>query len=342
MILAVSRQAGSNAVEVAAAVKKLMPSLSAGLPGSIKLLTVFDRSQTIVSSVDDVQTTLVIAFVLVVAVIFLFLGRAADTLIPAVALPLSLLLTFVAMYLLGYSVNNLTLMALTLAIGFLVDDAVVFLENVVRRAEAGETILQATFNSAGEISFTILSMTLSLAAVFIPLVFLPGLLGRIFREFSITIIVAIFASGLVSLTVTPLMCARVLSERGHGTKKGFIERKGNELLTWVVGWYGRSLDWFLNASWLTAIIYATCLFGIYLFWKAIPFSLLPAGDSGFIRGVFLAQEGTSPEKMREYQTQVNAALKKNNAVAQYFTIAGLSGRTASSQALVLIFLKDVK
>ena len=342
VILAVSRQAGSNAVEVAASVKKLMPSLSAGLPGSIKLLTVFDRSQTIVSSVNDVQTTLFIAFVLVVMVIFFFLGRAADTLIPAVALPLSLLLTFVAMYLLGYSVNNLTLMALTLAIGFLVDDAVVFLENVVRRAEAGETILRATINSAGEISFTILSMTLSLAAVFIPLVFLPGLLGRIFREFSITIIVAIFASGLVSLTVTPLMCARVLSERNVGEKKGLIERKVGEFLTWVVGLYGRSLDWFLNASWLTAIVYAACLVGIYIFWKAIPFSLLPAGDSGFVRGVFIAQEGASPEQMRNYQVKVNELLKKNSAIAQYFTIAGLSGRTASSQALMLIFLKDAK
>jgi len=149
----------------------------------------------------------VIAFVLVVLVIYVFLGRATDTLIPAVALPLSLFITVAVMYMLDYSINNLTLMALTLAIGFLVDDAIVFLENVVRRAEQGESIVQATYNSAGEISFTILSMTLSLAAVFIPLVFLPGLLGRIFREFSVTIIVAILASGLVSLTLTPLMCA---------------------------------------------------------------------------------------------------------------------------------------
>ncbi len=155
-----------------------------------------------------------IAFVLVIFVIFVFLGRASDTLIPMVALPMSFLITFVAMWALGYSVNNLTLMALTLAIGFLVDDAIVFLENVVRRAEAGESIYRATLNSAGEISFTILSMTLSLAAVFIPLAFMPGLLGRIFREFAITIIVAILASGLVSLTLTPLMCSRILAERG--------------------------------------------------------------------------------------------------------------------------------
>ena len=342
VVLAASRLAGSNAVEVARAIKKVLPTLQAGLPGSIKLLPVFDRSQTIVDSVHDVQTTLFIAFVLVVVVIFLFLGRAADTLVPAVALPLSLLLTFVAMYLLGYSINNLTLMALTLAIGFLVDDAVVFLENVVRRAEAGETIYRATLNSAGEISFTILSMTLSLAAVFIPLVFLPGLLGRIFREFSVTIIVAIFASGLVSLTLTPLMCARVLSERAEGSKKAWVERKVGDFLAWVVGGYGRSLDWFLRFSWITALVYAACIVGVVIFWRLLPFSLLPTGDSGFIRGVFIAQEGSSPDQMKVYQQQVNAALQKNPAVSEYLTIAGLTGRAASSQGIALVFLKDVK
>src|SRR5882724_5619151 len=180
----------------------------------IRMHPTFDRSQSIVNSLHDVQFTLMVAFALVIFVIFVFLGRASDTLIPMVALPMSFLITFVAMWWLGYSINNLTLMALTLAIGFLVDDAIVFLENVVRRAEHGESILKATMNSAGEISFTILSMTLSLAAVFIPLAFMPGLLGRIFREFAITIIVAILASGLVSLTLTPLMCSRILKERG--------------------------------------------------------------------------------------------------------------------------------
>src|SRR6202048_3247368 len=188
VVLAVQRAAGANAVEVANSVKALFPELRASLPGSITLFPVFDRSQSIVNSVADVKWTLVIAFILVVMVIYVFLGRATDTLIPVVALPLSILITFAAMFALGFSINNLTLMALTLAIGFLVDDAIVFLENVVRRAEHGEPILKAAHNSAGEISFTILSMTLSLAAVFIPLVFLPGLLGRIFREFSVTII----------------------------------------------------------------------------------------------------------------------------------------------------------
>ncbi|HEV3410674.1 MAG TPA: efflux RND transporter permease subunit, partial [Chthoniobacterales bacterium] len=216
VVMAVSRQAGANAVAVATAIRELLPQLRLELPGSINLIPTFDRARTIERSVHDVEETLLIAFALVVIVIFVFLGRATDTVIPVVALPLSLLITFVVMWVLGFSINNLTLMAMTLAIGFLVDDAIVFLENVVRRAEHGESIWKATLNSAGEISFTILSMTLSLAAVFIPLVFMPGLLGRIFREFAITIIVAILASGLVSLTLTPLMCSRMVKERGPG------------------------------------------------------------------------------------------------------------------------------
>ena len=161
---------------------------------------------------------------LVVLVIFIFLGRATDTLIPAVALPLSLLMTFIVMNILGYSLDNLSLMALTLAIGFLVDDAIVFLENTVRLMESGRDAVQAALNRRREISFTILAMTISLAAVFLPLVFMSGLMGRIFREFSVTIIVAIFASGLVSLTLTPLMCARLLAKRGKDVKKNWIER----------------------------------------------------------------------------------------------------------------------
>jgi len=265
VVLAVSRQAGANAVEVANSVKALFPELRASLPGSITFLPVFDRSQTIVNSVHDVRATLMIAFVLVVMVIYVFLGRATDTLIPAVALPLSLLLTFAVMYMLGFSINNLTLMALTLAIGFLVDDAIVFLENVVRRAEHGESIYRATLNSAGEISFTILSMTLSLAAVFIPLAFMPGLLGRIFREFAITIIVAIFASGLVSLTLTPLMCARLLREHEPGHRQTWMERFTESFFKPIRAFYSRSLDWFLDHGWLALPILIACGFGVWFF-----------------------------------------------------------------------------
>jgi hydrophobic/amphiphilic exporter-1 (mainly G- bacteria), HAE1 family len=339
VVLAVSRQAGANAVEVANSVKALFPELRASLPGSITLVPVFDRSQSIVNSVADVKFTLVIAFILVVIVIYVFLGRATDTLIPVVALPLSLLVTFTVMYMLNFSINNLTLMALTLAIGFLVDDAIVFLENVVRRAEHGESIRKAAFNSAGEISFTILSMTLSLAAVFIPLVFLPGLLGRIFREFSATIIIAILASGVVSLTLTPLMCARILGERRAGHKRAWMERHTSNFIKRIIAAYGRMLDKFLDRAWLTVPILLICILGLWFFFTHLPFTLLPPGDSGFVRGVFIAQEGSSPAQMHAYQQQVNQKLKDDPNIAQFFTLAGFAARTASSQGLIFGFLK---
>src|SRR5213596_1181108 len=339
VVLAVSRQAGANAVEVANSVKALFPELRASLPGSITFTPVFDRSQTIVNSVHDVRATLLIAFVLVVMVIYIFLGRATDTLIPAVALPLSLLLTFAVMSMLGFSINNLTLMALTLAIGFLVDDAIVFLENVIRRAEHGESILQASYNTAGEISFTILSMTLSLAAVFIPLVLLPGLLGRIFQEFSITIIVAILASGLVSLTLTPLMCARILGERRAGHKRARMEKWTGNFIKRVIDVYGRALDKFLDRAWLTIPILLTCILGLWFFFTHLPFTLLPPGDSGFARGVFIAQEGSSPEQMRAFQKLVNEKIEADPSVGQFFTVAGSLSRSSSSQAIIFCVFK---
>ena len=328
IVLAVSRQAGANAVQVAGSVRDLIPQLQRELPGSIRLIPTFDRSRTIASSVADVQTTLMIAFALVIMVIFIFLGRATDTLIPVVALPLSLLITFLAMWALNYSINNLTLMALTLAIGFLVDDAIVFLENVVRRAEAGESIYKATLNSAGEISFTILSMTLSLAAVFIPLVFMPGLLGRIFREFAVTIIVAIFASGIVSLTLTPLMCSRLLAERGPGHALTWVERVVGRFFDKIVKAYGRTLDAFLNRGWLAIPIILACFFGVWFFFKQLPFTLLPTGDSGVIRGFFIVQEGASPQMQRQLQNKLDPVLQANPAVDKYFTVAGRAGATA--------------
>ena len=303
VVVAVFRRAGVNAVSVAKSVRDLLPSIQAQLPSSVLLVPAYDRSQTIVSSIKDVQSTLYIAFFLVVLVIFIFLGRARDTLIPAVALPLSLLLTFIAMSVLGYSLDNLSLMALTLAIGFLVDDAIVFLENTVRLMEQGLSALDATLQSAKEISFTILAMTISLAAVFIPLVFMSGLMGRIFREFSITIVISILASGIVSLTLTPLMTSRLLRNRGEGAKKTWMERAFGAVEHRVLGFYGRTLWFFLRHRWISAVTWGLCLVGTgYLFYK-VPKSFLPVGDSSFIRGVLVAQEGTSPEQMHAYQTQ---------------------------------------
>ena len=322
VVVAVFRRAGSNAVEVAKEVRAAVPSIRATLPSSVALIPIYDRSQTIVNSVQDVKETLGIAFVLVVLVIFLFLGRATDTLIPAVALPLSLLLTFLVMNILGYSLDNLSLMALTLAIGFLVDDAIVFLENTVRLMETGQGALEATLNSAREISFTILAMTISLAAVFIPLVFMTGLVGRIFREFAITIIVSIFASGIVSLTLTPLMCSRLLGRRGAGAKKTWMERVTGGIERRVLKVYGETLWFFLRQRWVSALIWVICLAGTGYLFYIVPKAFLPVGDSSFVRGVFVAQEGSSPEQMRQYQLQAEEALHANPAVDMTFTMTG--------------------
>lgn len=340
VIVAINRQAGANAVEVAKSIRRILPLISSELPGSVRVTPVYDRSRSIVNSVIDVQATLGIAFVLVVIVIFMFLGRATDTLIPAVALPLSLLLTFIVMGFLGYSLDNLSLMALTLAIGFLVDDAIVFLENTVRRMEHGENALFATINSAREISFTILSMTISLAAVFIPLVFMSGLVGRIFREFAITIVVAIFASGIVSLTLTPLMCARLLKERGAGYKKTWVERVIGGVEKRVLALYGGSLWFFLRYRWISLLTWIACLAGtIYLF-MIIPKAFLPIGDSSFIWGVMIGKEGSSPQQMHALQDKADSLLRADPGVWATFTMTGSSTFLSSNQGLLLAFLED--
>src|SRR5437899_4287683 len=185
----------------------------------------------------------------------------------------------------------------------------------------------------------ILSMTLSLAAVFVPLVFIPGLLGRIFREFSVTIIVAILASGLVSLTLTPLMCARILRERGAGHKRAWMERHTSNFIKRVIAAYGRALDWFLDRAWLTVPVLIACILGLLVFFTHLPFTLIPPGDSGFVRGIFITQERSSPPQIRAFQAQVNQKLQDDPAVGQFFRLAGFSSRSALSQGLMFLFLK---
>ena len=243
------------------------------------------------------------------------------------------------MQVLGYSLDNLSLMALTLAIGFLVDDAIVFLENTVRRMERGENALEATLHSAKEISFTILSMTISLAAVFIPLVFMSGLVGRIFREFAITIVVAIMASGLVSLTLTPLMCARLLADRGEGSKRTWVERVIGGVEHRVLRRYGASLTWFLEHRWISALIWVVCLAGTVWFFMAIPKAFLPPGDSSVVTGVFIGREGSSPEQMHHIQERVDQVLLDNPNVLATIEVTGLSQFIASNQGIIFTFLK---
>ncbi len=337
IVLAVSKSDGANAVEVSKAIREIIPQLDAQLPDSIELVPIYDRAASIVNSVEDVTETLIIAFVLVVMVIYLFLGRATDTIVPAVALPMSLLLTFIVMRLLNYTLDNLSLMALTLSIGFLVDDAIVFLENMVRRMEEGEPVMQAAYNGAKEISFTILSMTLSLAAVFLPLVFMPGIMGLVFREFGVTIIVAIIASGIVSLTLTPMMCSRMLKDRSEKNRT-WLEETSQKIEKRVLDLYGRSLHFFLRERWLSAFIWLVCFAGTVWFFMLVPKTFLPTGDSSFLRGLFMADTPTAAPQMRVFQDKIREMLQSNPAVHTFVTVTGVSGVLPSSQGFMFVFL----
>jgi HAE1 family hydrophobic/amphiphilic exporter-1 len=340
VMISIRKQPGTNVVEVVDRIKALLPAMREQLPAAMSLDTRNDRSATIRESVHDVKITLLATVGLVVLVIFLFLRNLSATLIPSLALPASLVGTFTAMYLLGYSLDNLSLMAITLAIGFLVDDAIVFLENTVRLMEEGQNALDASLNSAKEISFTILTMTLSLAAVFIPLVFMSGLVGRIFREFSITIVVSILASGIVSLTLTPLMTSRLLSGRGAETKKTWMERVIGGAEHRVLDVYGRWLWFFLRHRWISAVTWGICLVGTGYLFYTVPKSFLPVGDSSFIRGVLVAQEGSSPEQMHRYQDEAEKVMHANPAVAATFTMSGNGQFMPSNQAFLISFLTD--
>lgn len=339
VVLAIYRQAGANAVEVAQKIKDLLPFFRAQIPGSVQMIPLYDRSKTIVTNTDEVEHTLLIAFALVVIVIFAFLGRATDTLIPVVALPLSMLITFLVMGMLNFSLNNLTLMALTLSIGFLVDDAIVFLENTVRLMESGQNPMQAAMNSARQITFTIVAMTVSLAVVFLPLVMVTGIIGRIFREFSVTIIVAIFASGIISITLTPMMCSRVLGPRGHD-ERTWMERTVGHLFKRITALYGRSLYFFLRHRWISAVTWVGCFALTIWVFGLLPKTFIPAGDSSFIRGILVCQEGISPDRIKQLQKQVDVVLRGNPAVNESFTLAGFSQGLPSNQMLALAFLKD--
>lgn len=341
VVVAVFRQVGSNAVEVVQSIRERIPSIMQTLPGSVAIHPMYDRSAAIVDNIRDVEETLLIAFVLVVFVIFLFLGRARDTLIPVVAMPLSLLLTFIVMNALGYSLDNLSLMGLTLAIGFLVDDAIVFLENTVRRMEQySEAPFRASINSAKEISYTIVSMTVSLAVVFLPIVFMGGLMGRIFRQFAVTIVVAILSSGLVSLTLTPMMCSRMLGQRGQHARKAFVERVVGGLGDRVLKLYGRVLWFFLHHRWISAGVWIICMAGTVQLFRTLPRSFLPLGDSSFIRGALIAPEGTSPQQMHQIQEAAEQAIRANPHVQSMFTVSGVSRFIPSNFAFTLVFLKE--
>ena len=323
--LAVQRQPGSNTVKVADDVKRMVEKLRTDLPGSVELNIHIDRSESIRESVRDVKFTLVLTVVLVVLVIFVFLRNVPATIIPSLALPISLVGTFCVMYVLDYSLDNLSLMALTLAVGFVVDDAIVVLENIVRHLEMGKTPLEASLDGSREIGFTVVSMTISLAAVFIPLLFMGGILGRLFREFAVTIAVSILVSGFVSLTLTPMLCRLFLkphSHESHGRLYNATERVWESIL----GLYRRSLHWVMrHRRSMLAFSVATLAATVWLF-GYIPKGFIPTQDMGFLWATTEAQEGTSFTAMLEKQKQVAAIVGKSPYIARMISAVGDGGR----------------
>jgi HAE1 family hydrophobic/amphiphilic exporter-1 len=324
IVLAIQRQPGTNTVQVVDSIKKLLPSFRAQMPAGINLTILYDRSVSIRASVNDVKFTLILSLCLVVLVIFLFLRSLSSTLIPSMVLPFSIVGTFSAMYLLNFSLDNLSLMALTLSVGFVVDDAIVMLENIVRHIEKGEGILEASLNGAKEIGFTIISMTLSLVAVFIPVLFMGGIVGRLLHEFAVTIGVAILVSGVVSLTLTPMLCSRFLRP-SHEERHTRIYDVSERFFQAMLGGYERSLKVVLEHRWATLVV-ANLIFvvTIYLF-VVIPKGFLPSEDTGQIFGFTEASQGISFDAMKEHQLKVAAIVRDDPNIASFMSSVGPIG-----------------
>ncbi len=338
--LAVQRQPGTNTIEVVDAVKKLFPTVQEQLPAAVRLNVMYDRTISIRESFVDVRFTLLLSVGLVVMVIFLFLRNLPATVIPSLAIPASIFATFAVMSVLGFSLNNLSLMALTLSVGFVVDDAIVMLENIVRRMEAGESAMRAAMQGAREVGFTLVSMTISLIAVFIPILFMGGLLGRLFREFAVTISVAILVSGFVSLSLTPMLCSRML--KNHGELNGWFFRLTEGIFNRTLAAYEWSLSAVLRHRKTTlASLVLTMIATGYVF-DLVPKGFIPSDDLGFIQGSTEGIQGISFEDMLKRQREAAAIIEADPNVEAVSSTAGAGGRNASGNAgSFFIRLKDV-
>jgi len=324
LVIAISRQPGANTVAVAEALRKFLPDLQKELPASMNLDILFDKSIGINESVSDVKFSLLVAFILVVVVIYLSLGKFVDTMIPSVSLPMTMIGTFGLMYMLGFSLDNLSLLALTLAVGFIVDDAIVVLENIVRHTEIGEVPYQAALIGSRQISVTILTMTMALGAVFIPLLFMPGLLGRLFNEFAMTIVITILFSGFISLTLTPMLCSRFVPPRpppGVERTKNRSEKFNDSLL----GIYQRTLRHTLQFRKTMVGIAIVCLLATIAIFKYIPTDFLPSDDVGFISGFSEGGESMSSDRMKIHQAQVNQIFREDPAINDFVSLAAYPG-----------------
>ncbi|HJT22281.1 MAG TPA: MdtB/MuxB family multidrug efflux RND transporter permease subunit [Nitrospira sp.] len=339
VLVNIQRQPGANVIDVADRIKKLLPQLQSAMPSSIQVTVLTDRTTSIRASVRDVQFELMLAVALVILVIFLFLRTLSATVIPAAAVPLSLVGTFGAMYLMGFSLNNLTLMALTISTGFVVDDAIVMIENISRYIERGDSPLQAALKGSEQIAFTILSLSISLIAVLIPLLFMGDVVGRLFREFAVTLSMTIVISAVVSLTLTPMMCARLLRYRRESEQGGFY-RWSQEVFDRTIAAYGRSLRWVLNHQSATlAVAVGTLIFTILLY-VAVPKGFFPVQDTGVILGISEAPQSISFPAMVERQRALASAILADPAVESLSSFIGVDGtNTTLNSGRIQINLK---
>ncbi|WP_342245169.1 MdtB/MuxB family multidrug efflux RND transporter permease subunit [Pseudomonas sp. OTU5201] len=339
VLLNIQRQPGANVIDVVDRIQALLPAINANLPAGISVVVLTDRTQTIRAAITDVQHELFLAIALVVMVTFLFLRRMSATLIPSIAVPLSLVGTFAVMYLAGFSINNLTLMALTIATGFVVDDAIVMLENIARHLEEGETPLNAALKGARQIGFTLISLTFSLIAVLIPLLFMADVVGRLFREFAITLAVAILISLVVSLTLTPMMCARLLKREPKEEAGGFYKASG-DFIDGMIDYYGRGLTWVLKHQGLTLLVAVGTLALTVVLYLAVPKGFFPVQDTGVIQGITEAPQSVSFRSMSERQQKVAALILKDPAVASLTSYIGVDGDNVTlNSGRMLINLK---
>jgi multidrug efflux pump len=342
VILNIQRQPGANIIAVVDRIKALMPTLTATLPSDVHVQVLTDRTNTIRASVADVQFELVLTVGLVVMVIFLFLRNLSATIIPSIAVPLSLVGTFGVMYLLGYSLNNLTLMALTISTGFVVDDAIVMIENISRYIEEGETALQAALKGSAQIGFTIVSLTISLIAVLIPLLFMGDIVGRLFREFAVTLSVTILVSALVSLTLTPMMCAKLLKHTPEH-QQGWFYRTSERGFNWIIDQYGKILQVVLRMQTVTLLVAVGTLALTILLFLYIPKGFFPIQDTGVIQGISEAAQTISFREMSKLQYSLAEVILKDPAVDSISSFIGIDGtNTTLNSGRIQINLKDLE
>ncbi len=339
IVLAIQRQPGTNTIQIVDEIRQVIPKFMQSLPQSVSLTVLYDRSQSIRNSIDDVQYTLMIAAVLVVGVIFVFLRTLSATIIPSIALPLAVIGSFAGMALFGYSLDNLSLMALTLSVGFVVDDAIVMLENIVRHVEEGEKPHDAAFSGSREISFTILSMTASLAAVFIPLVFMGGIIGRLLHEFAVSIVFTILISGIVSVTLTPMLCSRFIKS-GKGAEHGGFYHWSEHSFDRLQSLYERTLRWSIQHQQMVFLVFIGSLVATVALFMVMREDFLPSADTGQIIAFTEASDRTSFAQMSQYQQQVAAIARQDPNVANVMSSVGAGGaRTGTNTGTIFMPLK---